>query len=241
VTVKQTPILFSAPMVCAILEGRKTQTRRIVKPQPPFACEYVINGAYTHALCRAIGKPDHWVPPTAKSTDHRLPCPQGGPGDQLVVKEHAWMWCEKVPNGVTPKGRQKFKYEPMRYAKIFYCSDHPEKPTIDVVSEYRGYEWGWRKKLGRFLPRWASRITLEVVSLRVEHLNAISAEDAKAEGIEYREGPGFKFYGELEKLDQWTHSPVWSYETLWESINGAGSWKANPWVWVITFRRLTNG
>lgn len=87
--------------------------------------------------------------------------------------------------------------------------------------------------------RWESRITLEVVSVRVERLNAISAEDAKAEGIEFREGLGFKFYGkQLEKLNQWTHTPAWSYESLWESINGVGSWARNPWVWVIEFKKV---
>ena len=89
------------------------------------------------------------------------------------------------------------------------------------------------------MPRAASRITLEIVSVRVERLQDISEEDAKAEGIET--GPyGFKLYGkELERLDQWAKDDArFAYKTLWESINGPDSWANNPWVWVITFKKL---
>jgi hypothetical protein len=214
------PILMSAPMVRAILEGRKTQTRRIVRGNP-------------HGI--------HWCPVVVAGyggwvDDHSrpCPCPYGQRGDRLYVKEHAWMWCEKIPNGTTKKGRAKFKYVPLRCARVFYCADHPEQPAVDVLCEYRGYPWGWRKKLGRFLPRWASRITLETTAVRVERLQDISEADAKAEGVT-------PFPADPEG-DCWTDGKhATAYHHLWNEINGwdgASSWDANPWVWVIQFRRL---
>lgn len=152
--------------------------------------------------------------------------PYGQPGDRLIVKEHVWMWCEKRPNGVTKKGRPKFHYVPMRGALVFYCADYAEKPNGTIVSPRTGNEWGWRKKLGRFMPRWASRITLEVTAVRVERLQDISEEDAKAEGVQPSYSPNF------------SQSATGAYSVLWESINGAGSWAENPWVWVIEFRRI---
>lgn len=204
---KERPILFSGSMVRAILGGHKTQTRRIVNPQPAFIGDEN-NSVLGHTESALDGK-----------------CPYGQPGDRLNVKEHTWMWCEKVPNGTTEKGRPKFRYVPMRYAKVFYCADHPEKPTIKVVSEYRGYEWGWRKKIGRFMPRWACRITLEITKVRVERLQDISPADCRAEGMPAENNDVGVRYG---------------YGQLWNQINekrGYG-WAINPWVWVIEFRRI---
>jgi hypothetical protein len=93
------------------------------------------------------------------------------------------------------------------------------------------------------MPRRASRLTLEITGVRVERLQKITSKDAIAEGIEtenYLGSPNYKFYGkDLERLNQWTRNPIWSYETLWEKINGKGSWALNPWVWVIEFRKLS--
>jgi hypothetical protein len=198
--VKARPILFSAEMVCALLAGTKTQTRRIVKPQPPCGCEYVINGAYNAALCHSIERPEVWVPPTARSVDHRLPCPYGQPGDRLWVKE---TWCE-LDDGV----------------------DRPIAYRADNWTECPSADGKWRPSI--FMSRAASRITLEITAVRVERLQEISEADAKAEGC---------------IVDPW-HYPCSltpgksTYCTLWESINGPGSWEANPWVWVIEFRRI---
>lgn len=84
---KERGMIFNAEMVKAILEGRKTQTRRPIKPQPPCDCEYVINGAGSHAICRSIENNNLFVPPTAKSKDHRLKSPHGRVGDRIWVKE----------------------------------------------------------------------------------------------------------------------------------------------------------
>lgn len=220
---KERPILFSAPMVQAIMAGTKTQTRRAVKPQPDAEHggePYWFIGGYRAWRIREVTD-------VLRSGSHNeLSCPYGQPGDRLRVKEAAWMWCERRPNGLTKTGRQKWKYVPMRAAGIWYAADHRTKPTIDIVSPDTGNQWGWRLKIGRFLPAWASRITLEVTGVRVERLLDISEADAREEGVV----PG-KYQG-LER------AAARAYSDLWEDINGPGSWSANPWVWCVSFKRL---
>lgn len=220
------PILMSAPMIKAILAGTKTQTRRPVKWR---GVESGLNLQFSGLSVERSY--DKWVltSPTRDSHAYRsapITCPYGLRGDRLRVKEAAWMWCERRPNGKTKTGRQKWLYVPMREAGIFYAADHPTKPTIGVVSPNTGNQWGWRLKIGRFLPAWASRITLEVTGVRVERLQDISEADAQAEGcgstVDYE--VGFTY--------------VHEYAELWKSINGPGSWDANPWVWVVEFKRV---
>ena len=224
---KERPILFSAPMVRAILDGRKMQTRRAVKPQPRMISVPGADGR--------LVKPFLWWKDDALDNDYEvhLRSPYGRPGDRLYVKEHAWMYCEKRPNGVTEKGRLKFEYVPLGGASpVWHCENHPERPVIDVVHPETGNVWLWRKKLGRFLPKWASRITLEVVAVRVERLNMISESDAQAEGVIGCERQNSYPRG-CEGLPQRAE-----YAILWNSINGAGSWESNPLVWVVEFRRV---
>ena len=191
---KERPILFSGPMVRAILEGRKTMTRRVVKPQPSKSCN-----VDSETACEILAKG----------------CPYGDPGDKLWVRE---TFCETA--NVRGDGHYLCRYRAGdEYDKIVECAG-PWKPSI-------------------FMPRWASRITLEITSVRVERLQKINAVDAIAEGIEpTREQPGhfnWKWYG----LNNAQCNAVMSFEMLWIMINGPESWDANPWVWVIKFRRVT--
>lgn len=211
---KERPILFSGPMVRAILDGRKTQTRRVVK-LPPHIKHHELD------LTRMQdGYPDGVRPiwgddeePNLFSTRN----PFGKPGDHLWLKE-TWRQysrsecacyddCQCPPSGT-----------------VFYRADHDE-------------EIKWRPSI--FMPRWASRITLEITGVRVERLQEISEEDAKKEGIE-SEGGDPKMWKSYNPKLGWlsVDDPAMSYRTLWESINGPGSWDANPWVWVIEFRRV---
>lgn len=159
------------------------------------------------------------------------------------------MWCEKKPNGTTKTGKQKWLYEPLREAPVVYCADHPDKPQVNIAHEKTGNEWGWRKKIGRFLPRWASRTTLEIVSVRVERLRDISDADAIAEGLRVcpnmngRAGlRGYVWPDSPYDKNGLCHSlPVTAFGQGWEIINGQGSWDLNPWVWVIEFKRVNNG
>lgn len=224
------PILFSGPMVRAILEGRKTVTRRVLK-QPG---EMGVRGAPVTVDNYHTGKPEaglayYWKERGCWNSSQPIKLAHAV-GDRLYVKEATWFWCERVPNGTTPTGRQKWRYVPMRETAPVYCVDHPDKPLVSVVSPNTGNQWGWRYKVGRFMPRWASRITLEVTGVKVERLQDISEEDAKAEGcapttcanvLSPQDGfPSFRS----------------AFAILWQSINGPGSWDANPWVAAYSFR-----
>lgn len=193
---KERPILFSAPMVRALLDGRKTQTRRIVKPRRDrdVGCELapheiageVNQGVYRNAYCE--------------------------PGDRLWVRE-TWYDASSA-----------------LHSCVLYRADGD-----DI------YGGKWRPSIR--MPRWVSRITLEVTGVRVEKLQDISGDDSIAEGIERADDffgcPCWRAYGEPAGADVvCPDDPVGSYRSLWESINGPGSWDANPWVWVIEFRRL---
>lgn len=208
---KERPILFSGPMVRAILEGRKTQTRRIVKPQPRAEMRPVFE--------LASGKP-------------QKDSPYGKPGDRLWVREtwgvyhsvKSWTDCGYEYDGDFIKG-------PLQ-GKTYSRTNTSDREGVNEFVVYRAdgvTEDGdtWRPSI--HMPRWASRITLEVVSVRVERLQDISNDDAIAEGIDtvWRGDNG------PHEFDQVPH-----FRTLWESINGPGSWDANPWVWCISFNRI---
>lgn len=200
------PILFSAPMVRAILEGRKTQTRRIVKPQP----EAVLGG-------------------------HLLPlkpsCPFGYIGDRLWVRE---TWGYRVGCGVNPTTEAVIEYRadstratlPVPAGESGLPRQRPNMTDAELLAWWES----WRPSI--HMPRWASRITLEVTGVRVERLNVISARDALAEGIEHGD------WADIQHDVAHGISVVDQFRQLWESINGAGSWDANPRVWVVEFRRV---
>lgn len=197
---KERPILFSAPMVRALLAGTKTQTRRAMKPQP-WARPEPEDG-----LWRLYAGDEGMEP---------FPCPYGQPGDRLWVKESFW-GCDLPGYGDTPCVVYDDEWTGGEYA--------PAEPRP------------WARKFGRIpsihMPRDASRITLEVTEVRVERLQDISRNDAAAEGVDEWAAGALSPQGQLE-------DPRVQFDMLWESINGRGSWGANPWVWVVCFRRLT--
>jgi hypothetical protein len=197
---KERPILFKAEMVRAILDGRKTQTRRLVK--------HVAMLGDSKGWCAAAqAQEPGWVHIVG---DYRRFCPHGQPGDRLWVKETFRL---STTNDCACYEPCNCKVGTPIYRADFNCSDDegPWKPSI-------------------FMPRWASRITLEIVNVRVERLNAITEEDAQAEGCEPEDG--------CYTSDFALHGYVPAYRTLWESINGIGSWAINPFVWVIEFKKL---
>lgn len=205
---KERPILFSGPMIRAIREGRKTQTRRIVKTKwldRLGPCGNSVTGD-VHLAGR------DW------SGNHVLiKCPYGQVGDRLWVKETHWFSQHNSPH---PK--------PCKEAigqgwSVEYAA------TSDLTGLFRPIpKTEERLRPSIHMPRWASRITLEIVSVRVERLNEISEEDAKAEGCEWGEWT----------FPNSTKPGRTSYKLLWESINGPGSWDANPWVWAVEFKQV---
>jgi hypothetical protein len=216
--VKERPILFSAPMVRALLDGRKTQTRRMVKPQP-LSQGYTPLISYNHGVAEISFGPHDEGPRGLRWWRS----PYGQPGDALYVKE---TWQADVEDAPLKPSEIK----PGR--PIFYAAGGDKNRGALAVQS-----GGWRPSL--FMPRWASRITLEITGVRVERLNDCSKTDAEAEGLvrlpatgRYAISKGDQYFGAA-----W-FDPRAAYQALWEQINGPGSWEVNPWVWVVEFRRV---
>lgn len=206
---KEKPILFSAPMVRAILDGRKTQTRRVLKSKDGIIMR-LINTMQSEMQehLELLGWrpliPGHLV----------IPCKFGQPKDTLWVRE-TWQGFRQTciesdewePMD-SPKDRHNEKFDPV------YRADGKSQPDK------------WFPAI--HMPRWASRITLEIINVRVERLKDISEADARAEGA--REVDWEYDNGECPE------SCKEAFECLWNHINGPDSWAANPWVWVIEFK-----
>ena len=156
--------------------------------------------------------------------DPRLQCPYGQPGDRLWVREtHAFV--PRTAFAMSDGVQQTLRPDDDHVAAIYRAAW--ERSRGGIV---------WRPSI--HMPRWASRITLEITCVRVERLQDVSDDDAIAEGV------GQVVREKLPKIQQWGEydiievDAVAEYRALWESINGPGSWRANPWVWVIEFKRV---
>jgi len=204
-------------MVRAILDGRKTQTRRVVKPQPDE------DGLSRDATIP--GNDGDWF----DTSERRYVCPYGQPGDRLWVRE-TWQilyWHEVTLMGYEAEEIPKAK--PEREHELLY----PEG-FCDEAVKYRP---------SIFMPRWASRIDLEVSFVRVERVQEITEEDAKAEGAQmYVMGHGFITGADLLADPGYRSDRLYrdGFAALWDSINAkrGHGWAANPWVWVVEFRRI---
>jgi len=219
------PILFSAPMVRAILDGKKTQTRRVVKRQPglgqvfqrcdPHGISWdCVTPAWTRVDGGRSGPQFHF-------TEH---CPYGQPGDRLWVRESFAMIDDDEA-----------------LAGVLYRAD----------GMYDGcgpgdFAWTWKPSI--HMPRWASRITLELTDVRVQRLQDITPEDCYEEGLRRATKDERTYKWGCDGMDwaDWRISPIDAFHGLWDSINakrngGACSWQSNPWVWALTFRRVGRG
>ena len=261
---KERPILFSAPMVRALLEGIKTQTRRVVK--------LPVDAKHTK----------YWAPPSGRSqpgyadpgvnywTDrgnHLDRCPYGQPGDRLWVRE-TWRigaWDEdygKFAIDYVDGPRKDWLLpfvtateEPSEVFDRLWIDCCDELLSKYIQPENSGcYKWEpgesplrWRPSI--HMPRWVSRITLEITGIRVEQLQTICGDDAISEGIKIPgidKAPLLRVSGKLPPSVIGKHPRDWTlddyarfeYAELWEQIKGPGSWAANPWVWVIEFKRV---
>lgn len=205
---KERPILFSAPMVRALLDGSKTQTRRVVKSQPTNGWEFENppvfgritsphpkRGRFGAFIQRGLG--------TDFPETDLIPCPYGQSGDRLWVRE---TWCHK--------------WDDMHgyLDEYWYRASTPDVDHADGDGKSP-----WKPSI--HMPRAASRITLEITGVRVERLQAISEADAIAEGAQW---------AACGSPQEGSHKA--GYAQLWESINGPGSWDKNPWVWVVEFK-----
>lgn len=203
---KERPILFSGAMVRALLDGTKTQTRRVVKPQPIYGD---VSGLFSSwQFKKTVKDTTATLYPNGKAKVLSM-CPYGQPGDRLWVRETHLNWWKL--DEANPEGPRLFSHV-AAFAADGYELEPGERwiPSIHML-------------------RAASRILLEITEVRVERLQDCSAEDAAAEGW-----PGPDAANSIA-----TAYPIAWYSRLWNEINGAGAWESNPWVWAVSFKRIT--
>jgi hypothetical protein len=278
---REHPIIFSGPMVRAILDGRKTQTRRIVDlerlrvrlrssvrsglpgdateagPGIPHRARLNQNAAVSLSL----GETTLGVKPgefdfVCQYADGRTHLADHGNGrknwtmtpteSRLWVKE-SWRTGisldEYSPSKIGEKCIDAGYSKP--WAPLKYDADGDERNANGVMSDFGG-AWG-KVRVSIHMPRWASRITLEVAEVRVERLNAISKDDAIAEGARhfadipdphpYKQGARWSMF-DPPNTHHCLHGPQMAFASAWNEINGPDAWETNPWVWAITFRKV---
>lgn len=211
---KEGPILFSAPMVRALLDGSKTQTRRVLPSMVTLG-----RPEYPGKRDRQGYSRVNWLDTTEGIEAAVRECKYGQPGDLLWVREA----FARIDGQTLP------------WIETDYRATYQHG---DRLGDTLGIKKRWKPSI--HMPRHASRITLEVTGVRVERLQDISEADALAEGIEpftdFQKSGHWRRY-DKGTLNGYVSNPVESYASLWESINGPGSWDANPWVWVICFKK----
>jgi len=212
---KERPIIFNADMVRAVLDGRKTQTRRIIQSPAKnmqASGQKVIDyrepgdkwyGEHVFSMRNHSGT---WCDYTKEQ--FLAKCPFGAAGDRLWVRESFYEHGHWQGGGYDPEDSYFVSDK-----QVLYPADGIQRPAERKREDF------WRSRPSIHMPRWASRITLEITGVRVERLQGISAEDAAAEGITGR-------------------AKMHDFGVLWSSIYGDDSWQANPWVWVIEFKRV---
>lgn len=233
---KERPILFNTAMVKAILEGRKTQTRRIVKPQPvPYPggghwwrCDYVQSMVRVE---QELQNPCELYKGFIEEVN-----PFGSKGDRLWVRETFCYGRIEEWDAEHPDDRRL--YVDQDNASIKCLQPIPKQWCLENNVDIEEVRW----KPSIHMPRSACRIVLEITNIRIEQLNQISADDAEQEGLvklpasgRYVVNRGDQYFGEVSR------NPQEVFKWLWESIYGSNSWEINPWVWVIEFKIIQGG
>lgn len=246
---KERGMIFNGEMVRAILDGRKTQTRRVMKVQPKPSKSRPGDFWFSSKKLESMVHVSDLAPGNSPIADYHLfiqehCCPFGAVGDRIWVRE-TW---GVVSHELDEDGRIQ-PWTPDRPATVIhempfgngYYSGHAIYAADGDFTwgDDDGYEDGrscWKPSI--HMPRAASRILLEITDVRVERLNAISQEDAQAEGMELT---GWRpTYSDPDSGSE-VMTPYDNFAELWSSIYGEGSWKADPWVWVIEFKRVEGG
>ena len=233
--VTERPILFSAPMVKAILAGEKTQTRRVMSPQPVRSLPHT--RAMRNTPNWTVHHPMGWRWRNSFVADDAggLPalkhsCPYGVPSQRLWVRE-TW----------SPVERECDSVDGIRFAAdgAFVPIENTSKAAdLWVVAANNDHSGRWRPSI--FMPRWASRITLVITDVRVERLQAITEEDARAEGVDGNKPIAGTINGEPGSIHCFgPDASRKAFALLWDAINGERApWASDPYVWAISFRRI---
>jgi len=219
---KERPMLFSGPMVRAILYGRKTQTRRIVKVQPD--CRSWCLAEYDAVVPRMKWAPCYGSDEAPNGQEAYIDCPYGKPGDRLRISEEVVVAVVEDFDGDC--------------ISVTYPADnlHSERyADPELIAKVKTYKTGHLRGV-HLPPAYARRLRLEITGVRVERLQDISEAGAMAEGAERPVLSAAELHG--MSVHPMTGSYAEGFRDLWQSINGPDSWSANPWVWVVEFRKL---
>lgn len=226
---KERPILFSGEMIRAILEGRKTQTRRVLREQPMMYVAPDSDNTFlfvNHSGNGAVSPIGHkWIQ-----------CPYGKPGDRLWVRETLYAYGHYRETGnLTDGGMPETEFVDFTLT-TGHGTTYIHSADTEIRVEPDKFSTGWHKRPSIFMPRELSRVTLEITNIRVERLQEISEADVLAEGIDMRPPLG------QDVLDaKWDGSLFqWRFKKGWDSLNakrGYG-WDTNPFVWVVEFKKL---
>jgi len=228
---KERPILFNADMVRAVLDGRKTQTRRIIQSAAKNmqasghkVIEYREPGDkwYGEHVFSMRNQSGTWCDYTKEQ--FLAKCPFGVVGDRLWVRESFYEHGHWQGGGYDPEDSYFVSAK-----QVLYPADGIQRPS-ELKREYF-----CRSRPSIHMPRWASRITLEITGVRVERLWDITEDDAKAEGCTFE---ALRFKPGTREVEEMGHTAVYQFGGLWQSIYGEESWQANPWVWVVEFKRV---
>lgn len=264
-TPKSRGILFKVEMVKALLDGRKTQTRRIGEYQNDAAMRLGV--AYQMHATKGQTVVATYDAFTGRGTARwgMCECPYGAAGDRLYVREEHYRFghWEKVYGATTKKGRQKWMFVADNKSVLFAP---PTGVFRKAMQRKDPQTSAWHKRLARFMPRALSRIELEITEIRVERLNSISKADAQAEGVFFKDYGRWCFHGESgcvpyypdicvapiehhQQMEGWSWKETASpneclgsaraaFANLWCSVHGEDAWLKNEWVWCIRFKRI---
>lgn len=244
--------MFTAPMVRALPPGPKTMTRRALDRQPPEECgiHYMLGNESWLPEDQRTPLRHHWEawggplyeqrPEGYLCGTHSVRCPYGAPGDHLWVRETFFAWGRWETRFNAKKGRDEWHFVDMTLeCGRVYVHAADGQPSGYVAPDRGGVGCGWWKRPAIFMPRVASRITLEITEVRVERLQDISEADAQAEGTTPIPDPCDHVRLACADIGCGGPQPYRTgFRSLWQDINGPGSWDANPWVWAVSFRRL---
>ncbi|MGQ2982100.1 hypothetical protein [Flavobacterium sp.] len=250
---KVRPILYSTQMVQAIKDGRKTQTRRILKLLPADAKWFADNECEMAIEPRDVPKGfqifwnDVFDPESDEPIDRwrwfdDIACPYGDPGDMLYVRETYYAYGYWITNGVTATGKHKYRFVDLSCYSVWqdkgFGYRYYDDPPDEILSNSSLGKMGYHKRPSLFMPKAAARFFQKIKRRWAERLNDISEADAISEGVEL--DIEYQAYKDYQNDNSLYVSAKDSFRTIWEMINGKGTWDKNPFVWCVEFELTDN-